>query len=104
VTEKSRREQLEEFVAKKPDDAFLRYALALEYRSAGQNDQALVQFKTLIEKNESYVPAYLMWGQLLNQLTRIDEARAVLEKGMAVAQRVGNAHALSEMQELHASL
>lgn len=104
MAEKSRREAFEEMLVARPDDAFVRYALALEYRSMGRHEDALAQFKTLTEKNEGYVATYLMYGQLLNQLCRIEEAQAVLRKGLEVAKRAGNAHACSEITELLESL
>ncbi len=100
MTEKSRVEQLEEFVKAKPQDALTRYMLAMELKKLGRNEDSLREFATLHEKNDTYVPAYLMHGQLLNALGRVDEAKSVLQRGIEVAQRVGNAHALGEMSEL----
>ena len=37
----------------------------MEYSKAGQIDQALEEFKTLIEKNPDYTPAYFMAAQTL---------------------------------------
>lgn len=104
MTEKSRVEQLQEFVAQKPQDPLTRYMLAMELKKLGRNDDSLKEFSALHEKVQDYVPAYLMHGQLLNALGRSDDARAVLDRGIAVAQRVGNMHALGEMTELRDSL
>lgn len=104
MTEKSRLEMLEEWVGARPADAFSRYALALELRSAGRAEEAVTHFQKLHEANPDYVPGYLMHGQILNQLGRPDDARAILEKGIATAERVGNRHALGEMQDLLSSL
>ena len=97
--EKSRVEMLEEFVRAKPDDAFTRYGLAMELRKLGRNEDAVKEFQTLVEKQESYVPAYLMFGQLLTTLGRVEEAKKVLAKGVSVAGSAGNEHAAGELQE-----
>ena len=104
MSEKSRVEQLREFVAAKPADPLSRYMLAMELKKLGRNDESLREFDALHEKVADYVPAYLMHGQLLNTLGRSDDARAILDRGIAIAQKVGNAHALGEMSELRDSL
>lgn len=97
---KTRREMLEEFVAKKPDDAFSRYGLAMECMNGGDAAAADSHFRYLVDHNSDYVPAYLMYGQLLARESRNDEARQVLASGIAAATRQRNDHARSEMESL----
>jgi predicted Zn-dependent protease len=89
---------LRQILEQSPEDAFARYGLALEYANTGQTDEALREFQALLEKNPDYVPAYQMSGQTLMTAGRNDEARSVLEKGIACATRTGNGHARSEME------
>src|SRR5262245_16862928 len=100
----SRLAQLETWVRDKPDDAFVRYALALELKSLGREEDAAREFATLIAKKPDYVPSYLMFGNLLGRLGRTDEAREVLEKGLVAAQKAGNHHAAGEIQDALAGL
>ena len=51
---------LTEILTANPEDTFARYGLAMEYSKAGQIEQAVQEFKTLIEKNPDYTPAYFM--------------------------------------------
>jgi len=97
---KSRRELLEEIVAKKPDDAFSRYGLALECINSGDSIAADQHFRALLERNTDYIPGYQMYGQFLAREARQEEARKVLTAGIAVATKASNAHALSEMEAL----
>lgn len=97
---KSRRTVLEEFVAKKPDDAFARYGLAMECMNSGDARAADEQFRALLQGNADYVPAYLMYAQLLVRESRGEEARKVLSSGMSAADRKGDQHARSEMEAL----
>ncbi|MHB8502032.1 MAG: tetratricopeptide repeat protein [Candidatus Acidiferrales bacterium] len=101
---KTRRQMLEEFVAKKPDDAFSRYGLAIECMNSGDPTAADAHFRALIERNADYIPAYLMYGQLLARESRNDEARQVLSSGMAAAAKKGDDHARSEMETLLSEL
>jgi predicted Zn-dependent protease len=89
---------LQEILVQSPDDAFARYGLALEYANSGQIEDALREFATLREKNPAYVPAYQMAAQTLMLENRADEARTILEQGIAAAQRTRNQHAEKEMQ------
>jgi len=88
---------LTEILTANPEDSFARYGLAMEYSKAGQIEEALREFKTLIEKNPDYTPAYFMAAQALASASRIDEAKRWLVDGVSSARRTGNAHAQSEM-------
>jgi len=88
---------LTEILTASPDDSFARYGLALEYSRAGQTEQALQEFKTLVDKNPDYTPAYFMAAQALAGADRVGEAKRWLVDGISSARRTGNAHAQSEM-------
>ena len=89
---------LKEILADNPKEAFARYGLAMEYANTGKTDAALTEFARLLEANPDYTPAYQMSAQTLMKVGREDEARKVLEDGIACANRTRNQHALSEMQ------
>jgi hypothetical protein len=101
---KTRRQLLEEFVAKEPNDPFSRYGLALECSNSGDVPNADLHFRELLQRNIEYVPGYLMYAQFLAKQARTDEARAVLNTGITVAARKGDAHARSEMEALFSEL
>jgi cytochrome c-type biogenesis protein CcmH/NrfG len=88
---------LTEILAGNPADAFARYGLAMEYSKAGDVERALVEFKTLLEKNPDYTPGYFMAAQTLAGADRVDEAKRMLVDGISSARRTGNQHAQSEM-------
>lgn len=97
---KTRRQMLEEFVAKKPDDAFSRYGLAMECMNSGDPAAAGEHFRTLLTRNADYIPAYLMHAQLLARESRSAEAKQVLTTGITAATKKGDEHARSEMESL----
>jgi|SRR5690348_5073673 thioredoxin-like negative regulator of GroEL len=101
---KTRRQMLEEFVARKPDDAFSRYGLAMECMNSGDAGAAAEHFRALLERNADYVPAYLMYAQLLVRESRTKEARHVLATGISAAAKRGDQHARSEMEGFLAQL
>lgn len=97
---KTRRQMLEEFVAKKPGDAFSRYGLAIECMNSGDSAAANEHFRALLRQNADYVPAYLMYAQMLTRESRTEEARQVLTSGIATAAQMGDQHARAEMETL----
>ena len=101
---KTRRKKLEEFLASNPNDAFSRYGLAMECMNSGDAAAANEHFRALLERNADYVPAYLMYAQMLARESRNDEARVVLTTGIGAADRKGDQHARSEMETLLAEI
>jgi Flp pilus assembly protein TadD len=101
-----RMEQIEALLAEDPADAFLRYGLAMEYVSQGDDETAVRVLKELIElkADDPYVPAFLQAGQALIRLGREPEAAAVLRQGIEAARRAGDTHALGEMQGFLATI
>ena len=101
---KSRRQVLEEFVQKSPGDAFSRYGPAMECMSTGDAAAAILNFDLLLKQNADYIPAYLMYGQLLVRKSRPEEAKQILTAGIAAAGKKGDQHAAAEMETLLADI
>jgi predicted Zn-dependent protease len=101
---KTRRQLLEEFVAQKPEDAFSRYGLAMECMNSGDPAAADTHFRALLKRNADYIPAYLMYAQLLARESRPAEAKQILSTGITAATKKGDSHARSEMETLLAEL
>lgn len=91
-------EILKEMVAQNPRDAFARYGLAMEFANTGDLPQAVVEYNTLLEHNPDYAAGYFHGGQALEKLGRVDEARAMYEKGIEATGRTGDQHTKSELQ------
>ena len=96
----SRREKIQAMLAKEPDDVFLNFGLAMEWAKEGNVESALAQFDRVLELDATYTGAYFHKGNTLIAAGRGDEAREVLTRGVAVAQRQGNDHAAEEMTGL----
>lgn len=101
---KTRKQQIEEMLAETPDDAELRYMLAMEHVSAGDDGTAVRCFEELLAVTPDYPPAYHQCGRALHRLGRAAEARAVLERGIPAALKQGDQHAAGEMEDLLANL
>jgi tetratricopeptide (TPR) repeat protein len=82
----------------KPDDAFARYALGLEYSNSGDTDAAIAEFRRLLATHPDYSNGYFMAAQTLVRADRTPEARALLLQGIESARRTRNQHAQAEME------
>lgn len=104
MSEHSRLEMLQQFLAENPSDTFARYGLAMEYQKLGQTDTALAEYKKLLELNPDYTAGYQMAAQMLVAAGRSAEARKMFADGIACARRTGNVHATTEMEAMLAEL
>jgi predicted Zn-dependent protease len=98
VTESKRLAFLQKTTAEGSTDPLAWYGLAMEYRKLERWDEALQTFTSLRAMKPDYVAMYLMCGQMLEGIARLEEARAWLEAGMDQARQKGDGHAASELQ------
>jgi len=94
----TRLEALKSLVEQQPGDSFLRYGLAMEYRNAGDFENALAQFRQLLASSPDYSAAYYHAAQTLERLGRNDEARDLYRTGIEVTTRKGDLKTRNEMQ------
>jgi tetratricopeptide (TPR) repeat protein len=85
-------------------DSFTWYALALEYKGLGQVEEALATFQQLRNRDQDYVPMYLMCGTMLVEAGRREDAKEWLGTGLAVARKKGDTHAAGEIEGALAGL
>jgi Tfp pilus assembly protein PilF len=94
----NRIEILKQMVSQDPNNAFARYGLAMEYAKGGQLEEAVAEFRTVLERDESYAAAYYHGGQALEKLGLVDEARLMYEKGVEASTRKGDLHTRAEIE------
>ena len=94
----TRLQLLLDFYAAEPNDAFILYALATEYR-APDPDRAWTFYHKLLTEHPDYVGTYYHAGKLLEQFGKPQEAEKVYREGLRVSRRAGQQHAASELQQ-----
>jgi predicted Zn-dependent protease len=90
---------LKAYLAKTPDDSFLRHALALELIKLKEDEKAIDLFEQLLADDPDYVGSYYHLGRALERRGDTDRAVAVYQKGMEVARRLQEDHAYRELQQ-----
>jgi Tfp pilus assembly protein PilF len=100
----NRIEKLQTFLDQNPADNFIQHALALEYIKEGKSAEARKLFEDLLSRDEKYVGSYYHLGKLLETMGHKETAVHCYEKGMKVAQELGDQHAYNELQAAYEDL
>ena len=90
--------KLQHMLQKEPHDAFLLYAMALEYKKIGSYHQALQYLGRVLQQDAGYCVAYLQCGQVHELTGDLNAARDAYRTGIAAAKKKGDSHAAEEMQ------
>lgn len=93
----SRLEQLLVMLKEDPKDSFVRYAVALEYASAGNQEEAITRIESLIGDEPDYLGAYYKLGQLYEAEGDAGKALDVYKRGAEVAKKQNNQKTLGEL-------
>jgi predicted RNA polymerase sigma factor len=91
---------IEKMLAKGSTDPFHHYARAMELRSIGRAEDALIAFAEVRDRFTDYVPTYLMAAQLAQEMDRLDEARTWADQGIEQAKKKGDDHAARELSAI----
>jgi Tfp pilus assembly protein PilF len=91
-------EQLRRMLDHNPNDAFLLYAIALEYKKAGESREAIEFLDKVIQVDPAYCYAYHQRGLVHELLGDLEAARRSYRQGIEVALKANDAHARGEIE------
>lgn len=94
-----RLEKLRLMLQKEPNDTFLLYGIAMEHKKAGDFAEALEFLGRVTQRDPLYCYAYHQRGLIHEAAGDMEAARQAYRDGIAAAQRKGDAHAQSEIEE-----
>ena len=90
--------QLQQMLQREPNDTFLLYGIALEYKKAGDNKQAIEYLDRVIEIDSGYCYAYHQRGLAYESEGDIESAKRSYREGMEAARKKGDEHARQEIE------
>lgn len=93
-----RRQQLEKMLEKEPNDTFLLYGLALEFKKTGQAKQALEYLEKVVALDVGYCYAYHQMGLIHESLDDLESARSAYRRGIEAATKKSDPHARGEIE------
>ena len=86
------------FLTTEANDPFILYALATEYNTLNDTEQAFYYYLKLVEEHPEYVGTYYHLGKLYEKHQQPEKAIEIYQLGMQNARQKGNRHAFSELQ------
>ena len=92
-----RLQKLQQMLQREPNDTFLVYGLAMEYKKLGQTDRAIEHFNRVIQLDEGYCYAYHQRGLVYEDIGDVAAAKASYREGISAAEKKGDAHAREEI-------
>ena len=100
----SRIEKYQKLLAANPDNILVRFSLCQAYFDAGRYEDAIPEFRRVLEEKQDWMLAYLLLGRSLVETGRAAEARPVLERGIELALSQSHEGPLAELRELLSSI
>jgi tetratricopeptide (TPR) repeat protein len=89
---------LRELLKEDPQEPFIHYAICLELKK--REEEALAAFLQLLDTFPDYIPAYYQTALMLAENGKIPEAAEMAGKGVLLAEKLADHHALSELKGL----
>lgn len=83
-----------------PQDPFLQYALALEYLSLNQHENAIEILLYLKENKPDYLPLYMKLGQIYILKEKEEDALSIWKEGVLLAGKQKNDKTQRELRQL----
>jgi tetratricopeptide (TPR) repeat protein len=87
-----------------PNDAFITYALALEYQSLNELENAWNHFELLLNKYPEYLPTYYQAGLFTLKQGNYKLSLELILKGIHIAKSLKDNKTLNELNELYESI
>jgi tetratricopeptide (TPR) repeat protein len=99
-----RLKQLLSLIEQNPKDSFVLFALAKEYESSGDLEKSLEHYLSLVNIDANYVGAYYHLAKLYETLNQFPKALETYDTGMAIAKKLQDQHAWSELSSAKMNL
>jgi len=80
-----RLQTLLKFIEETPSDPFLHFAVAMEYLSINDLENALIKMEFVTQNYSGYLPHYYQLAKLYEQLQHTEKAIETYEKGIELA-------------------
>jgi len=97
-------EQLQQMLARDPNDAFCLYALGMEYASTGAHEAAAAHLERSLEQDADQPYAYFHRARSLAAIGRRAEAMQAASEGLHCAESLEDEKAVAELAQLQQDL
>lgn len=96
--------QLRAMLVEEPGDLFIRYAIALELKRAGQMEEAMADLTAILTETPSHIASYHQLALMQSDVGRIHDAISTCEAGALQCLVTGDRKARAELLQLKEAL
>jgi tetratricopeptide (TPR) repeat protein len=93
-----RLQQLLKMLEREPNDAFLLYGIAIEYKNLNESNTALEYLDRVLQVDPNHSYTYYQQGQVLEGMGETERARERYQAGIESANRAGDGKARGELE------
>lgn len=93
--------QLLDFLKDEPNDPFLLYAIATEYKNGNDIAETISYFNRLLQEHPNYLATYYHAAHFFTDLEEFERAKMIYEKGIELAKEQQEKTALRELQNAY---
>jgi tetratricopeptide (TPR) repeat protein len=90
---------IKQMLDKNPEDSFLRYAVALEFKKNGDVEKSINYLEELIKKDPNYLASYYQLGKIFEEEGQAHKAIVFYRQGKLIAAKVNDRKTLGELDE-----
>lgn len=96
--------QLRQMLIEEPGDLFIRYAIALELKRAGDMEEAVLGLKAILAEEPKHIASYYQLALMQAELGHTEEAISTCDAGALECLVTGDRKARAELLELREAL
>jgi tetratricopeptide (TPR) repeat protein len=89
-----------ELLKESPDDAFILYAIGLEFEKSGDHHKAMEFYSKLIKNHPDYLPTYYMFAHFLYQRAEYQNAYKIAQEGIHLSDKLKDPKTKLELESL----
>ena len=93
----NRLDQLRAMAIEDPDNSFIAFAIAMEYKTNDELEKATEEFEKLKKNDPDYVGLYYHLAECYAEMDDLQNAMSTYEKGISVAESLKDHHAKAEL-------
>ncbi len=90
---------IREMLEQNPEDSFLHYAVALEFKKHGDLKKAIEMLEELQQKDPEYLATYYQLGKMQEENGLPEKAISTYQSGIELAKKQNDRKALGELNE-----
>jgi predicted Zn-dependent protease len=100
----NRMQHLQKMLEEDPNDIFVQYAIAMEFKNGNDPQNAVKYLESVHQLDPAYLGVYYQLGKLYESLEQAENALAIYAEGIKRASEAQDLHTLAELKNAKTNL